>query len=154
VPADPSESPSAASPTLAVSVEVVRPGHVDDRVQVPPFRLRVDTTFGRGITCVLGASGSGKSTLLGVIAGLVALDRGRVAFGGEVWRDTATGVDVPVHRRRVAYLFQQLALFPHLDARHNVAYPMAGGKPGVRVVRRVGNAASSRSRWFAIRNRA
>ncbi len=115
-----------SSPTLAVSIELVRPAHVEDGHRFPPFRLGVDTTFGRGITCVLGASGSGKSTLLGIIAGLVQPTRGRVALGDEVWHDGERGVRVPIHRRRVAYLFQQLALFPHLDARHNVAYPLAG----------------------------
>jgi molybdate transport system ATP-binding protein len=108
-----------------VSAEITRRSHVVDGTATAAFSLRVDTRFGRGITCVLGPSGAGKSTLLGVIAGLVTPDRGRVALDDDVWLDRARGVDVPVHRRRVAYLFQQLALFPHLDARDNVAYPLA-----------------------------
>ena len=43
-------------------------------------------------------------------------DRGRVALGDEVWLDRATGIDVPVHHRRLAYVFQGLALFPHMSA--------------------------------------
>lgn len=93
------------------------------------FRFTIATTFERGITCVLGPSGAGKSTLLGVVSGLVAPTRGRVALGDEVWVDTARGVQVPVERRHVAYLFQSLALFPHLDAIGNVAYGMHGHLP-------------------------
>ena len=92
----------------------------------PGFTLDVDIGFGTGITCVLGASGAGKSTILAVIAGLVDPTRGRVALGEEVWVDTERGIRVPVHLRHVAYLFQHLALFPHLNALHNVMYPMAG----------------------------
>ena len=131
----PAAVPEAAAPRLTVTCEVTRRAHVEDGRTVGGFSLKVDTTFGRGITCVLGPSGAGKSTLLGVIAGLVVPDRGRVALGDDVWIDTATGVTVPVHRRRVAYLFQQLALFPHLDALHNVAYPMAAAGTGTAVER-------------------
>ena len=113
---------------LAVTAVVTRSGGGPDSGH-PGFTLRIETRFGRGITCVLGPSGAGKSTLLAVIAGLVDPDRGRVTLGDEVWLDTDRRVRVPVHLRRVAYLFQNLALFPHLDARDNVAYPMAGTAP-------------------------
>jgi molybdate transport system ATP-binding protein len=89
------------------------------------FRLSVELACPPGITCVMGPSGSGKSTILAAIAGLALPDRGRVTLGGEVWLDRATGVDVPVHRRRLAYLFQGLALFPHLSGLRNVEYGMA-----------------------------
>jgi len=102
---------------------------VDITVERAGFRLAVTTRFARGITCVLGPSGSGKSTLLGAISGLVAPTRGRVALDDVVWSDTATGVRVPVERRHCAYLFQSLALFPHLDALGNVAYGMASELP-------------------------
>lgn len=89
------------------------------------FTLDVALEFPPGITCVMGASGSGKSTLLAVLAGLARPDAGTVALGDEVWLDRARGVEVPVHRRRVGYLFQGLALFPHLSALHNVTYGLA-----------------------------
>ena len=98
--------------TLAVAVEVAR----------RDFRFAIDTTFEPGITCVLGPSGAGKSTLLGVIAGLVAPTAGRVALGEQVWVDTARRFALAIERRHVAYLFQHLALFPHLDGIGNVAY--------------------------------
>jgi molybdate transport system ATP-binding protein len=96
------------------------------RVDRGGFALDVDIGFRTGITCILGASGAGKSTILAVIAGLVDPDRGRVALGEDVWVDIETRTRVPVHLRRVAYLFQSLALFPHMNALHNVCYPMRG----------------------------
>jgi molybdate transport system ATP-binding protein len=88
------------------------------------FALDIELACPPGITCVMGPSGSGKSTLLGILAGLVAPDRGRVAVGSEVWHDTDARIDVPVHRRRMSYVFQGLALFPHMTALHNVMYGM------------------------------
>jgi molybdate transport system ATP-binding protein len=89
------------------------------------FTLDVELRCPPGITCVMGPSGAGKSTLLGVIAGLVAPDVGRVSLGDEVWLDRGRGVDVAVHRRRLAFVLQGLALFPHMSALGNVAYGMA-----------------------------
>ena len=94
------------------------------RVRRGPFTLDVDLRCPPGITCVMGPSGAGKSTLLGVIAGLVLPETGRVALADEVWLDRARGIDVPVHQRRLAYVLQGLALFPHLTALGNVAYAM------------------------------
>jgi molybdate transport system ATP-binding protein len=75
------------------------------------FALEVDLVCPHGITCIMGPSGSGKSTILGVLAGLQVPDRGRVAVGGHVWLDRERGIDVPVHKRRLSYVFQGLALF-------------------------------------------
>jgi len=86
---------------------------VDVVLQCPP-----------GITCVMGPSGSGKSTILGVLAGLTLPDRGRVALGDTVWFDRAKAINVPVHLRQLSYVFQGLALFPHMTALHNVEYGM------------------------------
>ncbi len=90
------------------------------------FALDVEITCPPGITCIVGPSGSGKSTVLAVVAGLAAPDRGKVALGDEVWfsRGDGAAIDVPVQDRRVAYVFQSLALFPHMTALHNVAYGM------------------------------
>jgi molybdate transport system ATP-binding protein len=88
------------------------------------FALDIELTAAPGITCVMGPSGSGKSTLLAVLAGLQLPDRGRVAIGNDVWLDRERGIDVPVHKRRLSYVFQGLALFPHMTAVHNVTYGM------------------------------
>ena len=71
-----------------------------------------------------GPSGAGKTTVLRVAAGLVRPERGRVSCGEEVWLDVAGGVDVAPERRQVGYVFQEYALFGHLRAWQNVAYPL------------------------------
>ena len=92
------------------------------------FALDVELACAPGITCIVGPSGSGKSTALAVMAGLAVPDRGRIALGDEVWFERRTAgraaIDVPVQDRRIAYVFQGLALFPHMTALHNVAYGM------------------------------
>jgi molybdate transport system ATP-binding protein len=94
------------------------------RLRRGEFVLDAEFDCPPGITCVMGASGSGKSTILAVLAGLAVPDAGRIALGNEVWLDRARGIDVPVHERRLAYVFQGLALFPHMSALGNVAYGM------------------------------
>jgi molybdate transport system ATP-binding protein len=88
------------------------------------FGLDVELTCPPGITCVMGPSGSGKSTLLAILGGLQVPDSGRVAMGESVWLDRAKGIEVPVHKRRLSYVFQGLALFPHMTAVGNVKYGM------------------------------
>jgi molybdate transport system ATP-binding protein len=73
-----------------------------------------------------GPSGAGKTSVLRIAAGLVRPERGLVEAGGETWLDTERGVDVPPERRRCGYVFQEYALFPHLSAWQNVAYPLRG----------------------------
>jgi len=88
----------------------------------PSFVLDVKVEVSAGITILFGPSGAGKSTLLDCIAGLARPDTGRIAFGGEVLFDSARGIGLPPQARRVAYVFQSLALFPHLSVEENVAY--------------------------------
>jgi molybdate transport system ATP-binding protein len=75
---------------------------------------------------VAGPSGAGKTSLLRVAAGLLRPEHGLVEAGDETWLDTRRGVDLPPERRRCGYLFQEYALFPHLSAWQNVAYPLRG----------------------------
>jgi len=75
---------------------------------------------------VAGPSGAGKTSLLRVAAGLLRPQYGLVEAGGETWLDTRRGVDLPPERRRCGYLFQEYALFPHMSALQNVAYPLRG----------------------------
>ena len=86
------------------------------------FVLDVSIEVSPGITILFGASGAGKSTLLDCVAGLTHPDEGRIAVGGDVLFDSARGIHVPAPERRTAYVFQTLALFPHLSAEENVAY--------------------------------
>lgn len=112
-----------ASRVLSCDLGLTRRGAGD------PFSLEVAFEVPPGVTVLFGESGSGKSTLLQCIAGLLVPERGRVALGDEVWLDRARGIDVAVERRRVAYLFQSLALFPHLTALANVAYGIDRRRP-------------------------
>jgi molybdate transport system ATP-binding protein len=87
------------------------------------FDANVQLTVEPGETLALvGPSGAGKSTTLRVVAGLTRADRGVVEANGETWLDTSRGVDVPPERRKVGYLFQEYALFPHLDVEANVRF--------------------------------
>jgi molybdate transport system ATP-binding protein len=71
---------------------------------------------------LFGPSGSGKSSIINMIAGLLKPDRGSIVIGGETVDDTATGLHVPSHRRRVGYVFQDARLFPHRSVSQNLDY--------------------------------
>jgi molybdate transport system ATP-binding protein len=71
---------------------------------------------------VVGPNGAGKTSLLAALLGTLPLLRGRVEVGGDVLADTEAGVDVPLERRRLGYVPQDFALFPHLTVRGNVAF--------------------------------
>jgi molybdate transport system ATP-binding protein len=86
------------------------------------FLLDLSIEVSPGITILFGASGAGKSTLLDCVAGLTRPDDGRIEVGGDILFDSARAIDVPAPKRRIAYVFQALALFPHLTAEENVAY--------------------------------
>lgn len=86
------------------------------------FALEVSFTAPAGITIVFGASGAGKTTLLECVAGLLAPDAGRIAVAGDVLFDSGARMNVTPSRRKVGYVFQSLALFPHLTVAENVGY--------------------------------
>jgi molybdate transport system ATP-binding protein len=92
------------------------------------YRLSLDASLGRETLALVGPSGAGKSSVLRAIAGLLRPERGRVALGASVWLDTEAGVDLPPERRSVGLVFQEYALFPHLDVRRNVGF---GGRERV-----------------------
>ncbi|MCX6020633.1 MAG: ABC transporter ATP-binding protein [Chloroflexi bacterium] len=95
--------------------------------EVPGFRLDVALSAEPGETLALfGASGSGKSMTLNLAAGAFRPDRGRIVIGGEVVFDRAAGVDLPVQARRVGYVPQHYALFPHLSVADNIAFGLGG----------------------------
>lgn len=87
-----------------------------------PFLLDVSFDAPPGITILFGPSGAGKSTLLDCVAGLVRPNTGRIAIGESVLFDSAMQMDLPPQKRRIAYVFQSLALFPHLTVEQNVVY--------------------------------
>ena len=97
--------------SLAVRTQLSSSFTLDVTMEAPP-----------GITIVFGASGSGKSTLLRSVAGLIRPDAGSIAIGGRVLFDASNDLSLPVRQRRVGYVFQQLALFPHMSIADNLAY--------------------------------
>jgi molybdate transport system ATP-binding protein len=101
------------------------------RLEAGAFRLAADFGAPAGVTALFGPSGAGKTLTLRCIAGLTRPRQGRIAVGDRVLLDTAAGVDLPARERRVGYVFQQYALFPHLDVAENVAFGMVGS-PGER----------------------
>jgi molybdate transport system ATP-binding protein len=86
------------------------------------FNLNVHFRALAGFTILFGASGAGKTTLLDCIAGLTDPDEGRIAVGGEELYDSEKRHNVTAWKRRIGYVHQDLALFPHLSAEDNVAY--------------------------------
>jgi molybdate transport system ATP-binding protein len=86
------------------------------------FVLDVDVSAPAGFTILFGASGAGKTTLLDCLAGLTTPDAGTIHVGSQVFFDAHTGVNLPVSKRNVGYVFQDLALFPHLTVQGNLAY--------------------------------
>src|SRR5579863_1183194 len=89
------------------------------------FVLDVEFQVAPGFNILFGASGAGKTTLLDCVAGLITPDVGRIAIGERVLFDASRGINLPVAKRGVGYVFQSLALFPHLTVAQNVQYGLA-----------------------------
>jgi molybdate transport system ATP-binding protein len=103
--------------------------------RLPEFTLDVAWTAGDGVAALFGPSGAGKTLTLQCLAGLVTPDAGRIVVDGRVLFDAATGVDVPARERRVGYVFQGYALFPHLTVAENVAFGLRTRPRGDRFAR-------------------
>ncbi|WP_374651150.1 molybdenum ABC transporter ATP-binding protein [Dongia sp.] len=90
--------------------------------RIGAFDLTAEFVSGAGITALFGRSGSGKTTLVNLMAGLMRPDSGRIKIGSRVLFDSAAGIDLPAHRRRIGYVFQEARLFPHLTVKQNLLY--------------------------------
>ncbi len=90
--------------------------------RLPEFSLELDVELDRPITGLFGPSGAGKTTLLETIAGLRRPDGGRIVFDQQILADTTAGLALPSHLRRIGYVPQDVALFPHLPVRQNLLY--------------------------------
>jgi molybdate transport system ATP-binding protein len=86
------------------------------------FTLDVAFDAAEGITILFGQSGSGKTTTLRVITGIITPDSGRISIADEIYFDSKLRANLPIQKRRVGYVFQDYALFPHMTAEQNVAY--------------------------------
>jgi molybdate transport system ATP-binding protein len=108
---------------------------VDVQRALGSFQLKVAFAAPAGITALFGPSGSGKTLTLRCVAGLLRPDRGRVALGPRVLFDSASGADLATRDRRIGYVFQHYALFPHLSAAANIGYGLHDASPADRSAR-------------------
>lgn len=105
--------------------------HLGDRIK-DNFLLDVSFSVGSGITVLAGASGSGKTTTLRLIAGILAPTSGVIKVNSEIYFDSNRRVNLSIQKRRVGFVFQNYALFPHLTAERNVAYGIKAGNKSAR----------------------
>ena len=95
---------------------------VDVEKELGAFKLGVRFAAAGGATALFGHSGAGKTSVINMIAGLLTPDRGSIALDDTVLFAAAAGINVPPHRRRIGYVFQEGRLFPHLSVRQNLDY--------------------------------
>jgi molybdate transport system ATP-binding protein len=111
---------------------------VSDRLEValslhvPGFDLDVAWSAGGGVAVLFGPSGAGKTLTLQCLAGLITPNAGRIVVDGRVLFDSASGFNVPAQARRVGYVFQGYALFPHLTVAQNVGFGLRDLPPARR----------------------
>ena len=91
------------------------------------FNIEADFEVGQETVALLGPSGAGKSTILNCVSGILLPDTGEISCGDIVYFDAKEGINLPVQSRRVGYVFQSYALFPHMTIEKNVLYGVNGG---------------------------
>lgn len=100
----------------------------DLKKNIAGFDIDVALSLGEELMVLFGPSGAGKSLLLKLIAGIVKPDKGQVAIRGEKVFDSGAAIDVPMRGRRVGFVFQDYALFPHMTVGENIAYGVPQNK--------------------------
>jgi len=101
--------------------------HLEKRLcgSAGPFTLDTALTIPSGSAAALyGPSGAGKTTLLRIVAGLDTPDYGHIDFDGDIWFDSSRRINVPPHRRRIGFVFQEYGLFPAMTVEQNITYGM------------------------------
>ncbi|MBE3587617.1 MAG: ATP-binding cassette domain-containing protein [Thermoanaerobacteraceae bacterium] len=102
--------------------------------ELPAFPLQIELTVKNEVLVVLGPSGAGKTTLLQCLSGLQKPRRGEIVLNGRVLFSSTARVNLPPRHRRVGYVFQDYALFPHMTVEQNAAYGMKGdGDAGLKL---------------------
>src|SRR3974377_316318 len=105
---------------------------VDIQKRLGGLGLQVQHEFAEGFTVVFGPSGAGKSTLLDCIAGLLRPDSGKIQLGAETFLHVGETLSLPPQKRHIGYVFQSLALFPHLSVEENIGYGLTSTNGGGR----------------------
>jgi len=93
--------------------------------ELPSFTLKVDFQVDNHILAIVGPSGAGKTTILQCLAGLQNPTQGTIILNGKTLYSSSDRISVPVQKRRIGYVFQDYALFPHMTVEKNILY----GKP-------------------------
>ncbi len=104
--------------------------HVDFEKRFPDININADfehISDGFRTTALFGPSGCGKTTILRCIAGLERPEKGRISWNGEAWSDPDRKIHLAPQKRRIGFLFQDYALFPHLSVRRNIGYGLPSG---------------------------
>ena len=116
-----------SSPVEAKSAKSILTASIRKTLASTEREFSLDVEFGAspGFTILFGPSGAGKTTLLDCVAGLATPDSGRIAVGDRILFDANSGMNLPVAKRGVGYVLQDLALFPHLTVEQNVEYGLA-----------------------------
>ena len=111
------------------------------RKNLRDFSLDTNIHAGPGeVVVLMGENGAGKSTALNIISGLLSPDAGSIRVNGTVFFDSRTGVNIPAEIRRIGYVFQNSAVFPHLSVRDNIAFGLRSRhKPREFIKERVGH---------------
>jgi molybdate transport system ATP-binding protein len=104
------------------------------RADVGVLHLEVELDIGEGTLVLIGPNGAGKTSLLELVLGVRRPSSGRVVVGGRCLFDDSSGVDVPVEQRRLGYVPQDYALFPHMTVRDNIAFAVSGERTTAREV--------------------
>lgn len=86
------------------------------------FTLEISFSTSSGITVLEGRSGAGKTTTLRLIAGILTPDEGSIEIGSRTFFDSSRNIDLSIQERRVGFVFQDYALFPHFNAEQNIVY--------------------------------
>ena len=108
---------------MSINIQIARRMVSGDR----HFQLDAAFTSSSKRIALFGPSGAGKSLTLRAVAGLLRPDAGRIEINGRVLFDSQAGICLPAQARRVAYLFQDYALFPHLTVAQNIAFGLRRG---------------------------
>ncbi|ADG83074.1 ATP-binding cassette domain-containing protein [Thermincola potens] len=95
--------------------------------KLPAFDLTVDFEINDEIVVLCGPSGAGKTTVLQCLAGLKSGIRGQIQLNGRTLFSSEQGINIPTRLRKIGYVFQDYALFPHMSVKRNITYGIPGG---------------------------
>ncbi len=108
---------------MQLDIDIYKTLHAGTR----SFTLNVQLQSGSQRNVIYGPSGAGKSLTLKAIAGLLTPERGHIRINGQTFFDHSASLNLAPQARRVGYLFQDYALFPHLNVRQNIAFGLSHG---------------------------